>query len=138
MRDKATGYSATVILSSRDMNEVATAFFSLWINSHGPLKAVSADVEFVTEKFKDVLRNHEILFEERPVRRHNKIGIVESGHSAIRLFVQRLLKDAENNRLHYGLCIPKQEILSKATFFCALRGNASSAVLSWPEGTLFL
>ncbi len=43
-RDKATGYSATVILSSRDMNEVATAFVRQHINSHGPPKAVSADV----------------------------------------------------------------------------------------------
>ncbi len=45
VRDKATGYSATVILSSRDMNEVATAFVRLWINSHGPPKAASADAE---------------------------------------------------------------------------------------------
>ncbi len=124
-RDKATGYSATATLSSRDMNEIATAFVRLWINSHGPPKAESADGEFVTEPFKDLLRNHGILFEERPPRRHEKIGIVGSGHNGIRLFVQRLLKDAEYNRLHYGLCIPKQEILSKATFlYNALRGNA--------------
>ncbi len=88
MRDKATGYSATVTLSSRDMNEVATAFVILRTNSHGPPKGVSVDVEFVTEPFTDMLRNHGILFEERPARRHNKIGIVESGHNGIRLFVQ--------------------------------------------------
>ncbi len=135
VRDKATGYSATVILSSRDMNEVATAFVRLWINSHGPPKAASADVEFVTEPFKDMLRNHGILFEERPARRHNKIGIVESGHNGIRLFVQRLLKDAEYNRLNYGLCIPKQEILSKATFLCnALRGNAKLSSFELARG----
>ncbi len=29
------------------------------------------------------------------LERHNKIGIVESVHNSIRLFVQRLLKDAE-------------------------------------------
>ncbi len=103
-REKAAGYSATVILSSRDMNEVATAFIRLWINSHGPTKAVFADVEFVTGPCKDMLRNHGILFEERPAQRHNKIGIVEACHNGIRLFVQRLLKDAEYNRLNYALC----------------------------------
>ncbi len=39
-----------------------------------------------------MLRNHGILFEETPARRHNKIMFVESGHKGIRLFVQRLLK----------------------------------------------
>ncbi len=98
-------------LSSRDMNEVATSFVRLRISSHCPPKAISADVEFVTVPFKDMLRNHGILFEERPARRHNKIGIVESGHNGICFFVQRLLKDAEYNRSLCGLCIPKQEIL---------------------------
>ncbi len=130
-RNKATGYSETVTLSSRNMNEVATAFVRLWINSHGPPQAVPADVEFVTEPFKDMLRNHGILFEESPARRHNKIGIVESGHNGIRLFVQRLFKDAEYNRL----CIPKQEILSKATFLCnALRGNAKLSSFELARG----
>ncbi len=70
-----------------------------------------------------MFRNHGILFEERPARR-NKIGIVQFRHNGILLFVQKLLKDAEYNRFHYGLCVPKQEILSKATFSCnALRGN---------------
>ncbi len=124
-REKATGYAATVSLPNRDMGVVANAFVRLWIISHGSPKLVSADVEFVSAPFKDVVRNHGILFEERPARRHNKIGIVESGHNGIRLFVQRLLKDAEYNLENYGLTIPKQEILSKATFLCnTMRGNA--------------
>ncbi len=125
----------TVTLSSRDMNEVATAFVRLWINSHGHPQAVPAHVEFVTNPFKDMIRNHGILFEERHARRHNKIGIVESGYNGIRLFVHRLLKNAEYNRLHYVLCIPKQEILSKATFLWnALRGNAKLSSFKLTRG----
>ncbi len=65
------------------------------------------------------------------------IGIVECGHNGIRLFVPRLLKDAEYNRFHYGLCIPKQEILSKDTCLCnALRGNAKLSSFELSRGTL--
>ncbi len=66
-----------------------------------------------------------MLFEERPDRRHNRIGIVESGHNCIRLSVYILLKDAEYNHFRYLLCIPKEEILPKATLlYNAPRGNA--------------
>ncbi len=117
------------------MDIVANAFVTLWGYAHGSPKIVSADVEFVSAPFKDMLRNHGILFEERPARRHNKIGIVESGHNGIRLFVQRLLKDAEYNLEKYGLSIPKQEILSKATFLCnTLRGNAKLSSFELARG----
>ncbi len=94
-RDKATGILSNRAFSSRDMNEVAAPFVRLWIKSHSPPKSVSAHVEFVTESSKICSVIMGILFEERPARRHNNIGIVESGHKGIRLFVQRLLKDAE-------------------------------------------
>ncbi len=68
-----------MILSSRDMNEVATAFLRLWINSHGPPKAVAADVEFVTEPFKDMLRNHGILFEEGLFDDTTRSGLLSPG-----------------------------------------------------------
>ncbi len=63
-----------------------------------------------------MVRNCGILFEERSARGHNKNGIVESGRNVIRLFFQRLIKDAEYNLEKYGLSIPKKEILSKARF----------------------
>ncbi len=39
-----------------------------------------------------MLRNHGILFEERPARRHSKIGIVESGHNRISLVRPKTLE----------------------------------------------
>ncbi len=101
---------------SRDMDLVANTFVNLWINSHGPPKFVSADREFSNPSFVSMLKKNGIRIEERPVRRHNKIGIVESGHASIRLFAERLLKDAEYYRLNRGLPISTTDILSKASF----------------------
>ncbi len=104
-RDKATGYSETILLPSRDLDVAAAAFVKIWIDSHGPQKIVSADREFVKSPFKTFLRDYGISLQERPARRHNKIEIVESRHNSLRLFVQRLLKDAEYWRLSKGLGI---------------------------------
>ncbi len=56
VRDKATGYSETVQLKSRDMDLVANTFVNLWINSHGPPKFVSADREFSNPSFVSMLK----------------------------------------------------------------------------------
>ncbi len=92
--DKATSYSETVQMKSRDMYLVANTFVNLWINSHGPPKLVSADRIFESI-FKSILKRNCIMFQERHVRRRSKIGIVETAHISIRLFALRLLKDAE-------------------------------------------
>ncbi len=136
-RDKATGYSETSLLPSRDLDDAAAAFVKIWIDSHGPPKIVSGDREFVKSPFKKFLWDYGISLQERPARRHNKIGIVESKHNSIRLFVQRLLKDAEYWRLSMGLEISRQSILSKATFLSnALRGNAILSSFELARGYL--
>ena len=136
-RDKATGYSETVRLSSRDLDDAAAAFSRIWIDSHGPPKIVSADREFFKSSFRTFLKDHLITLEERPARRHNKLGIVESRHRSLRLFVQRLLKDAEYWRLSKGLEVSRHAVLSRATFLCnALRGNAVLSSFELARGYL--
>ncbi len=51
-RDKATRYSETTLLPSRDLDVAAAAFVKIWIDSHGSPKIVSADREFVKSPFK--------------------------------------------------------------------------------------
>ncbi len=103
----------------------ATAFVRMWIHSHGPPKPVSGDREFVNPPFKAMLTMHGTELEERPARRHNKIGIVESRNNAIRLFFQTILKDSDYYRVNFGLVSSMTQVLSKVTFFTnALRGSA--------------
>ncbi len=72
-RHNAAGYAATLCLPNLDMDVAANAIVKISINFHGSLRIISADVEFVSAPFKDMLRNHGIFFEETPARRHNKI-----------------------------------------------------------------
>ncbi len=42
-RDKATGYSETTRLPSKDMDLASDAFRRMWVDSHGPPEVFSAD-----------------------------------------------------------------------------------------------
>ncbi len=65
-RDTAPLYAATVSLPNRYMDVVSVPVVKLWKNNHGAKKIVSADVQFVSTPFKDMLKNSGILFKERP------------------------------------------------------------------------
>ncbi len=134
-RDKATGYSETTRLPSKDMDLASDAFRRMWVDSHGPPEFVSADPEFNNSTFVRALELHGTKFEPRPGRRHNKIGAVESRHNSLRLFVQRLVKDAERFKILHGIPIPFAAILSKATFLCnILRGNSKLSSFELARG----
>lgn len=57
------------------------------------------------------------IFQPRPARCHNKLGIVELEHSIIRALVQRLIKDAEYFAHSRGVNVENTEVRSRATFF---------------------
>ncbi len=59
-RDKATGYSATVLLPSRDIDLAAAAFVKIRIDVHGPPRIVSGDSEFSTPSFRAMLDKHDV------------------------------------------------------------------------------
>ena len=94
--DVASGFSATDILPSRDMDVAAKIIECKWIHQYGPPQRFSADPEFDNVSVKDVLRRHFIDFEPRPARRHNKVGHVERKNDVIRLLVSRVDKDSQN------------------------------------------
>ncbi len=82
-----------------------------------------------------MLKKNGIRFEEIPAGRHNKIGIVKSGHASTRLFAQGLSKDAEYYRLNRGLPISTTGILSKAMFLTnSLRGNTTLSSFELARG----
>jgi len=134
-RDKASGFSATRFVTSRDMEIAVTHFRRMWIDVHGPPRTVSGDPEFNNSRFKRALTEEGIKFEARPARRHNKIGVVEARHNSLRLICLRLFKDAEHYRAARGITIPPADLLSKATFLAnALRGNSKLSSFELARG----
>ena len=116
MVDVATGYASTVLMSSRDLDQTARFVEVYWFNVYGPPRTISGDPEMHKGPFKELLSRHNCEFAARPARRHNKIGSVEASHRSIRIFVQRLLLDAEYIRNTSGVSFSDFEILSRATF----------------------
>ena len=116
MVDVSTGFASTVLMSSRDLDQTARFVEVYWFNVHGPPQIISGDPEMYKGPFKELLSRHYCEFAARPARRHNKIGSVEVSHRSIRVFVQRLLLDAEYTRNTLGVSFSDFEILSRATF----------------------
>jgi len=134
-RDKASGFSATIIVPSRDMIVATKAYRKIWVNIYGPPATVSADPEFNNRTFRDDLSVDKTTFEPRAARRHNKTGSVESRHGPLRIMAQRLKKDAEYLHSSHGISPPAEEILARSTFLCnALRGNSKLSSFELAKG----
>lgn len=78
--DKATGYFETGICPTTQIKFVCSVFNKIWLIKPGHPKAVSGDPEFLLSSLKN-----SINFEERPARKHNKVGIVKEELLALRL-----------------------------------------------------
>jgi len=101
---------------SRDMQDASQMISTRWFDVYGPPKHLSGDPEFNNETIHALCATYDIQYDDRPARRHSKIGSVESANSAIRLFVQRLLKDEQHYRKTRNRFQSDYEILSHATF----------------------
>lgn len=64
-----------------------------WILRHGAPNRFSADNEFTRGRMKSFLESHDIQLVERPVRPHNKTGIVERKNKTLKLIFERLQQD---------------------------------------------
>jgi hypothetical protein len=93
--DTATGFFVTSLSQTKDLETLAKLFERDWIRVHGPPNEVSDDQEFAKSYFQRMLTRHAVVFKERPARRHNTSGIVERGNAIVKMFVKRLILDAE-------------------------------------------
>ena len=122
--DTSSGFSATAIVPSRDIDVAARTIEKIWVNIHGAPAKLAGDPEFVNQKFIKRMERFSSAVEPRPARRHQKIGVVERKHTVVRTLTQRILKDVEfvNNAL-LGIDPANQDpaelntqILSRATY----------------------
>jgi len=117
MIDRATAFSATALMFSRDMDDVASMIEMKWIDDNGTPRELSGDPEFSNEAIRKLCSDHHIAYQPRPARRHNKLGSVEAVNASIRLFVQRILRVEQHYRKTRNASRSDYEILSRATFF---------------------
>lgn len=108
--DTATSFSETSLVPSRSATVMAATIEIIWIYRHGAPSSFSSDYEFQSSPMKKFLSNHQIKLEERPVRRHNKTGVVERKHLTLKRVLERLKTDEEG--------IEDPTLLARATFFC--------------------
>lgn len=121
--DCGTAYSETCFIDHRCMDTIISAIQTSWFNRHGNPSFMSADDEFDATrilKLKAFLRSHDVTFKPRPVRRHNKIGIVERKNRTLKSILERLQSD--------NTAQDDSTILARATFLSNL--FAGSSVLS--------
>jgi hypothetical protein len=116
IRDASTGLSACCVQASRDMDLTGSNLQLSWIYVHGPPVECSGDPEFDNSTFRQYLKQHDVIYKARPARRHNKIGSVESGHSAIKLIARRLALDLNQIKAELSRLATFSEIVTHATF----------------------
>ena len=122
--DVSSGFSATALVPSRDIDVAARTIEKIWISIHGAPAKLSGDPEFVNNKFLKLMDRFSISVEPRPARRHQKIGVVERKHSIVRTLTQRIFKDVEFlNEALLGIDSADQDpaelhahVLSRATY----------------------
>lgn len=106
--DAGTGYSEAKIVEKRSIEIMVTTLETIWVHRHGAPQSFSADSEFTKHAMKLFLKCHNIKLNERPVRRHNKTGIIERKNRTIKTILERLEKDMSFSS--------HELILSRATF----------------------
>lgn len=98
MVDTETAFSVACSTSNRNIENVRMLFELYWINVYGASKTISGDPQFINDKFKEALVYFKISLEERPARRHNKLGAVERKNAILWLFIQRLVLDSKHTQ----------------------------------------
>ena len=114
--DVGTGFSATALMSSRDMEDASRMIKTKLFHVHGPPPVLSGDPEFDNRIIRRLCADAEVEYAARPARMHYKIGSVESANATIRLFVQPLVMDDEHQSRARGTKRLLYEILSHARF----------------------
>lgn len=89
MTDKGTGYTECTIVSGRSTKTITESVESMSFYQHGMPQKTSADDEFNKKLFLKFLQAHNVAFMTRPVRIHNKLGIVERKNAILKIILNK-------------------------------------------------
>lgn len=88
--DGGTGLSENLIVPARCARFMSDGLEEMWINRHGAPASFVSDFEFDTKHMNSFLALHSIKNQPRPVRRHDKTGIVERQHRTLKVIFKRI------------------------------------------------
>ena len=91
--DAGTSFSEAVIVENRTNDLMASTLERIWLLRHGAPSEFSSDAEFDKAPMRRFLASHSIERKSRPVRRHNKTGIVERKNRTLKGVLERLQHD---------------------------------------------
>ena len=124
--DRATTWSETAIIPSRDLDVVQRAFETIWVFRHGAPRSISGDNEFFKGDFAEMCKRHCINPHPRPARRPNKNGTVERRNGVIKRLYSTLDRDDVALAQATGRRRSASEILANATYLSnALYGGST-------------
>lgn len=106
--DAGSGFLETLIVPARNSREMVSGLDRIWISRHGAPASFASDFEFDRKPMQSFLALHNIHRGPRPVRRHNKTGVVERKHRTLKALVQRLQAERSDTS--------DATILNRATF----------------------
>ena len=107
--DAGTWYSETAIVTNRTNDVMANHLERLWILRHGAPRSFASDVEFDKSPMHSFLLAHGTERKPRPVRRHNKTGVVERKN--------RTLKSVLELIQFHSSTADDETVLARASFF---------------------
>lgn len=116
VKDGATEVPATALCLSPFLKESSEWFSIHCINANGPLLDLLADPEFFKDAFLTICATHNIQFKPRLAPLHNTLGVAESPHETIRLFIQKLFKERKFAIRNSLTVHHDQETVARPTF----------------------
>ena len=103
-------------MQTRQMDEAGQQLEIAWINIHGAPSTISGYIEFFSFHFGDALRYFAIEFEPRPVRRHDKLDVVEQKNAVVRVLIQSFLKNTSNSSVCVDDSVERKDVVSRAVY----------------------
>lgn len=91
--DLGTNYGKRVIAPDRQASKMMSFFEKHWIYHHGAPKSFSADPEFTTDFFQDLLKMHEVECRPRPIRSSSKNVKIERNNGVFKGVLSKVAKE---------------------------------------------
>lgn len=91
MACNSTGYGETPPVASKSLPVAVATIEQVWILRHGAPEMLAGDPGLGGRVMSAFCEQHSIVWEPRPPRRHNAIGVVERRNGVMRLVLERLV-----------------------------------------------
>lgn len=118
MACNSTGYGETAQVASKSLPAAIGAIEMSWVLRHGAPESIAADPGLGGKVMNDFCAQHSVVWESRPPRRHNTVGVVERRNGVMRMILARIV--AANDTLPESEQSTDSLLLERANFLVNL------------------